>query len=50
MKKLVILLLVVCLLFAGFVSWQTVDFKKPVVENEADEQQTQQETVQANIP
>lgn len=49
MKKFVILLLVVCLLFAGFVSWQTVDFKKPVVENEADEQQTQQETVQANI-
>ncbi len=49
MKKLVILLVVVCLLFAGFVSWQTVDFKKPVIENEAEEQPIQQGTAGVSI-
>lgn len=34
MKKLVILLIVVLLLFAGFVSWQTVDFSKFAAKDE----------------
>ena len=49
MKKLVILLVVVCLLFAGFISWQTVDFKKPVIEDTAQEQPIEQEPAQVSI-
>ncbi len=47
MKKFVVLLLVVCLLFAGFVSYKEGSFTKAEIENDVQVQPVEGETVEA---